>query len=84
MAQVYFFSPILSFRIDRLNLQGYLWSQIPQSPSFQSSAFPYPLLVADSRPSNFDVTGDTDPRMPPNATVYEVSRPAGSYSRDNS
>ncbi len=48
---------------------GQLWSHIPDIPAFQNHQFPFPLVVADSRPvgSNSTTILDLD------AVVYEVS-----------
>ncbi|KAG7446364.1 phospholipase B [Guyanagaster necrorhizus] len=48
---------------------GQLWSHIPDIPAFQNHQFPFPLVVADSRPvgSNLTTTLDLD------AVVYEIT-----------
>jgi hypothetical protein len=56
------------------SLQGLVYSSLPTLPAFRSSQMPYPLLTVNSRPFNFPVTTQFQNPIPPNETVYEVSR----------
>ncbi len=50
---------------------GQLWSQIPLIPAYQSFMVPFPIVVADSRPSGSNLTTV----LPLDSVVYEVSMP---------
>jgi lysophospholipase len=47
---------------------GQLWSQIPRLPSYQNFEAPFPMVVANARPSGSNSTAALDLA----ATVYEV------------
>ncbi|KAF7376080.1 Lysophospholipase [Mycena sanguinolenta] len=48
---------------------GQLWSDIPNIPAFQQQITPFPLIVADSRPS----TDNSTAALTPDSVVYEIS-----------
>ncbi|KAJ7262254.1 phospholipase B [Mycena haematopus] len=48
---------------------GQLWSDIPSIPAFQQQITPFPLIVADSRPSGSNLTVS----LSPESVVYEIS-----------
>ncbi|KAF8210154.1 phospholipase B [Mycena galopus ATCC 62051] len=48
---------------------GQLWSDIPNIPAFQQQLTPFPLIVADSRPSGSNLTTS----LSPTSVVYEIS-----------
>ncbi|KAJ7084311.1 phospholipase B [Mycena belliarum] len=48
---------------------GQLWSDIPRIPAFQQGLTPFPLIVADSRPSGDNSTA----ALGPESVVYEIS-----------
>ncbi|KAF7361984.1 Lysophospholipase [Mycena venus] len=60
---------IIFSRMRRLHGAGQLWSDIPDIPAFQQQLTPFPLIVADSRPSGSNLTT----ALGPESVVYEIS-----------
>lgn len=54
---------------------GQLWSQIPLIPSYQNHLLPFPIAVADSRPSGSNLTTV----LGLDSVVYEVSATPSRY-----
>ncbi|KAF9491645.1 FabD/lysophospholipase-like protein [Pleurotus eryngii] len=57
------------FTDDSAHGAGQLWSHILSSVSFQQHSSPFPIVVFNSRPANWDKSAD----IPLDATVYEVT-----------
>ncbi|KAJ6609839.1 phospholipase B [Mycena sp. CBHHK59/15] len=57
------------FTNDTAHGAGQLWSNIPKIPAFQQALAPFPIIVADSRPSGSNLTT----ALGPESVVYEIT-----------
>jgi lysophospholipase len=57
------------FTNDTAHGAGQLWSKVPELPAYKSLQVPFPMIVANARPSNSNETGILDLK----ATVYEIT-----------